>query len=238
MGVCARGVIPGDATIPALTFSFEDGRPKADGSNEVYRDELTTEPIQIYVKGSLADLKGPMSVPIPFEYKLLIWAAGTLLFVTAAAMFVRWMRKRASADSATHAEPALPPHIWALRELDRLSEERLIERGMIQEYYYRVNGLLRRYIELRFEVMAGEQTSEEFLHMLQDSFALSAPHKAMLQQFTSACDPVKYARQIPDREEIEWVGRSAREFIMQTVPTEAELAAARERTGDLEEVAA
>lgn len=222
-------VMPGIAVVPALPFSYEDPREKADGSDGVVRDELTTEAIEITVEGTLADLKGPMDVPIPREYKLLFWAAGTILVVSIVAIFVRWLNRRTRAETAKDAEPALPPHIWALRELDRLEAEKLIERGMIQEHYFRVNLLLRQYIERRFELMAGEQTSEEFIRALQDSFSLDESHKTMLRRFTAACDPVKYARQTPSNDEIQWVGRFAREFITQTKPGDQVVAEAHSR---------
>lgn len=215
-------VIPGATSIPSLQFSFEDPRPKADGSTEVYRDQLTTDPIAISVEGRLADLKGPMKVPVPFDFRLLWWALGTLAAAATLAWAARWIaRKWPSRETAMTSAPPIPAHIWALREFDRLSAENLIGRGMFQEYYYRVNGLVRQYIERRFGINVGEQTSEEFIRSMRDSLPLTDELKSGLNQFIAACDPVKYARQIPAEDEIEWVGQTARRFIEQTAEREA-----------------
>lgn len=216
--ICA---IPGNMSIPALQFSFEDPRPKADGSTEIYRDQLTTDPIAIAVEGHLADLKGPMKVPVPFDYRLLWWASGTLAAVALLAWTVRWIaRKWPARTSESVKAPPIPAHVWALRELDGLTAENLIGRGMFQEYYYRVNGLVRQYIERRFGVNVGEQTSEEFIRSMRDALPLTEELRSGLNRFIAACDPVKYARQIPAEDEIEWVGRTARQFIEQTAESE------------------
>jgi len=150
--------LPGTREIPGLTFSFRDPREKADGSKKVYEDEVKTEPMAITVTQALADVKGPVKLPMPFRYKLLWWAIGAVGAMVLIALAVRWWRRR-SVDRALPTARSIPAHLWALQQLDQLAAEDLIGRGLIQEFYYRINGLLRRYIELRFGLMAGEQTS-------------------------------------------------------------------------------
>ncbi|HWL95487.1 MAG TPA: hypothetical protein VNT79_18355 [Phycisphaerae bacterium] len=212
-------VMPGIATIPALPFAFEDPREKADGSTEVYRDELATEPIEITVEGGLADVKGPVTVPIPFQYQLLWWGLGVLGAVALIAMLARRFAKRASAASELSAEIAEPAHVWALRELERVAADKLLERGRIKEYFYRIDAILRGYVERRFGLMAAEQTSEEFVRALQDADVLDEDQKAVLQRFVAACDPVKYAKQRPSEDSIAWIGSCARDFVLQTMQT-------------------
>ncbi|MFQ5501746.1 MAG: DUF4381 family protein, partial [Phycisphaerae bacterium] len=225
-----ESVLPGDHEIPTLKFSFHDARQKADGSDDVYEDEVTLDPIPITVTQTLADVKGPVSLPMPFRYKLLWWSLGVVAAMVAIALAVRWWRRRQTRPEALPWADRIPPHVWALEELDRLASEDLIGRGQIQEFYYRINGLLRRYIELRFSLMAGEQTSEEFIRALQDSNFLRGDHKSMLREFVDACDPVKYARQQPGVDEIDWVRTSARAFVEQTADTLAEHASTGARS--------
>jgi hypothetical protein len=208
--------LPGEREIPALTFSFRDAREKADGSREVYEDKVETQPIGIVITQSLADVKGPVNLPMPFRYKLLWWGLGAVLAMVLIALAVRWWRRREAVGEAVPVAARVPAHVWALQQLDKLAAENLIHRGLIQEYYYRINGLLRRYIELRFGLMAGEQTSEEFLRALGHSGFFNQKLKVMLHEFVQACDPVKYARHRPEAEEISWVQASARDFVMQT----------------------
>jgi hypothetical protein len=209
--------VPGPCEIPAVTIAFSDRRPKADGSQTAYEDEVTTEPIRVTVRPGLADVKGPASLPLPLRYKLLLLGLAVVAAMAAVALAARWWRRRRE-----RLQRELPwarrliAHEWALAELDKLAAENLVGRGMVQEFYYRINGLLRRYIELRFGMAAGEQTSEEFIRALQHAASFDPQHKEVLKRFVAACDPVKYARHRPERGEIDWVHATAREFVVET----------------------
>ena len=120
------------------------------------------------------------------------------------------------------------PHDWAFDELRALIDEQLIEQGQVQEFFYRLSEITRMYIELRFGLMAAEQTTEEFLADAQSSSALSAEHKRLLADFLQACDLVKFARYEPGNEEIERAFSSTRDFVEQTKPS-AEPAAMESR---------
>jgi hypothetical protein len=221
--ITLEAAVPGACEIPSVTIAFADRRPKADGSQTEYKDEVTTEPIRVTVREGLADLKGPVSLPLPLRYKLLLWGLGVVAAVVIIAMAARWWRRRC--DRVKQELPwarRLIAHEWALSELDKLVAENLVGRGLVQDFYYRINGLLRRYIELRFGMMAGEQTSEEFIRALQDVPSFDPQHKEVLRRFVAACDPVKYARHRPESGEIDWVHATAREFVVETA----------ERSGD------
>jgi hypothetical protein len=212
-----ESAVPGACEIPSVIVGFADPRPKADGSRTTYEDKVTTEPIRVTVREDLADVKGPVSLPLPLRYKLLLWGLGVVAAMFAIAMAARWWRRRR--EQAQRELPwarRLIAHEWALAELDKLAAENLVGRGLVQEFYYRINGLLRRYIELRFGLAAGEQTSEEFIRALQHAASFDPRHKEMLRRFVEACDPVKYARHRPERSEIDWVHATAREFVVET----------------------
>jgi hypothetical protein len=110
----------------------------------------------------------------------------------------------------------IPPHQWAMEQLQALIDEDLLGRDLVKLFYYRLNGIVRQYIELRFQLMAPEMTTEEFLETLRTSDQLVTGHKDLLERFMAACDMVKYARYRPGTEEIEQVFATARDFIEQT----------------------
>ncbi len=212
-----EGVLPGDQEIPPITVEYTDDRPRADGSQETVTGTVATEPIRIRVDVGLADVKGPATLPMSLPRKIIRWGAGLLAAMIGVAMFARWWRKR-RAERAEQAPMArrLVAHQWALAELDKLVAEDLIAAGRVQEFYYRVNGLIRRYIELRFDLAAAEQTSEEFLRALQDTPELGDRHMGLLRDFTAACDPVKYAAILPQGDDVDWVIETARRFVRET----------------------
>jgi len=225
--------IPGQLEIPEITVRFVDRREKADGSSEPYEDHVAVGPIAVTVHAGLADVKGPLGVPWSRTYAWLAWTlAAIALVVLAAGLCWRWYGRR-SGRSRGRPPVVVPAHVWALAELDILASESLVERGRIKEFYYRINAIVRGYIERRFALMAGEQTSEEFVRSMGQSRFLSEPHKEVLRRFVAACDPVKYARQLPEPGEIAWVQSAARDFVLQTAqltpePSDAVFVAARE----------
>lgn len=210
-------ILPGKVELPAVTVKFADRREKADGSNAVKEGEVATDTLPVTIHSGLADVKGPTTVPMPGWQRLLIWVAVIVAAMVAIALFARWWRRRRK-QAAIELPKArrIVPHDWALAELDMLAAEDLVGRGRVREFYYRINWILRRYIELRFSLMAGEQTSEEFIRALRSSAVLDENHKELLRRFVAACDPVKYARHEPDSGEIDWVQASARDFVLET----------------------
>lgn len=210
--------MPGDTTIPPLTVAFRDDRPKMDGSDNSVQGQFETDAIPIRVENSLAGIKGPADLPMPFAYQMLWWVMGILVGLAVVGLVARWWLRRPRRIPVATLAPQLPPYEWAMRELNQLIADNLVGKGQIQEFYFRINLLLRQYIERRFAVNAGEQTSEEFIRSVQTMGALSADQRDTLRRFVAACDPVKYARQMPTIEETDWVLHTAREFVIATRP--------------------
>ncbi len=211
-----RALMPGEASIPSLLFGYADARPKMDGSTGTIEDRFETEPIPMRVENSLAGMRNPASLPMPWSLKLLRWGLGTIAVLAIIGLVARWWVKRPRNIPYAAVVPQRSPYEWAMDELNRLISENLIGRNEHQEFYYRINGLLRQYIERRFDVMAGEQTSEEFIRSVQSMGALSMDQRETLRTFVAACDPVKYARQLPSADESTWVLNAARDFINAT----------------------
>lgn len=214
-------VAPGTAVTGPISIEYEDARERLDGSRGESRGTITIDPIAVIVEGQLADAKGPVSLAWAGLAPIWWWVIGVMVGTAAVALAARRLARRRSPPALVPAreERIVPAHIWALGELDRLIAERLVPRGQVQEFYYRINALLREYIERRFGITAGEQTSEEFIRSLRDSNYLQSVHKTVLQQFVDACDPVKYARHTPGDADVKWVEDTARQVIIETADT-------------------
>ncbi|MCZ6699771.1 MAG: BatD family protein [Planctomycetota bacterium] len=213
-----EGVLPGDCEIPPIAIEYIDDRERSDGSQETLSGTVSSKPIHVKVDIALAGMKEPATLPMSFPKKVVAWALGIIATMAAIGLFARWWRRRQPSVDAPSAR-RLIAHEWALAELAELVARNLPGQGRAQEFYYRINGLIRRYIELRFGLMAAEQTSEEFIRALGRSPLLSDSHKGGLQEFTNACDPVKYAGLQPDQNDITWVQVSAENFIRETAAT-------------------
>ncbi len=210
----------GKWTLSDIEIPYVDARPRMSGEAGKVEDKAVISGIMVTVTGSPADVKGAANLKGPWPMKLILWAAGVLAVLLAVAWWAR--RKRGPvkllARKVAPPPPPVPAHIWAMAELNKLLAERLPENGRTQEFYYRINAIVRGYIERRFGFLAAEQTSEEFIVAVSRSGDLFDSQKQLLQQFTSACDPVKYARAMPSPEDIAWVVETARGFIQATTP--------------------
>lgn len=123
--------------------------------------------------------------------------------------------------------PPLLPEVWALRALSELAVGGWVESGRAREFYYRLSEIVRRYIELKFNLAAPEMTSEEFLTLLlrrKDALPYDAER---LRRFMSACDLVKYAAYGPRKEDAEEALGTARAFVDATAAAAATDAARR-----------
>jgi len=130
-----------------------------------------------------------------------------------------WWWRRQQKRIAVPSLPPRPPHDIAFDALSKLRQEDLPSHDRYEEYYIRLSGIVRAYIEARFGVKAPEMTTEEFLQVASNAQALSVSHRRLLQEFLERCDLVKFARYEPSRHEADEAFEAARRFIQDTVPS-------------------
>lgn len=212
--------LSGIYTIPAMTVTYRSRE------NDTDVTKVVTEKFEIPVQSLLGpdtdrveikDIKPPLAME-PNRARLLLAAGLVLLLATAAISgFIYWKTRR---------EKKLPPPLQrrpeeiALQELDRLLADDLLARGMVKLFHMRISDILRHYIENRFGLKAPERTTEEFLVDLSlarsPGHALLGKHKAILADFLTQCDLVKFARHEPTRAESEKTVVICREFVEKT----------------------
>ena len=93
---------------------------------------------------------------------------------------------------------AVPPHVKAMRALQRLKNEARTTKQQIEAFYVEVSQVLRVYLEERFGLHAPERTTEEFLRELEGGEELAKSHRRELERFLSQCDLVKFAAFVPE----------------------------------------
>lgn len=210
--------VSGEYPVPELTVRFVDRRDE----NNVIEGEITTDAFTVTVASLLEgefdptqfrEVKGPVELPISRTWMWVWWVAGGTVAVGIAVWcvvwFIRWLRRE-------QPEIQIPAHEWAYDELQKLLDEQLIEKGLVNEFYFRLSMIVRVYIERRFDLMAPEWTTQEFLIETQRSEVLPFEHRSTLGGFLQACDMVKFALHRPDDTEIEQAFDGARDFVSQT----------------------
>ena len=141
-----------------------------------------------------------------------------LLLVTAAVYFgirlyKKYKRQKPGQEVITITEPA---HIIAFRELEKLREEKLWQKGEVKEYYSRLTEILRQYLENRFKVYSMELTTDETLEMLLKSGFKKDADYVKLKSLLSGADMVKFAKYSPEPTENESFYEDAWNFVSAT----------------------
>jgi len=219
-------LVSGTYAIPGITARYRrtvgDAAVTSNGQGAALA-ELTTDPIEITVKSLLEgefdpqkfhDVKPVAELPVDVAWgRIALFSAGAAAGLGILG-FAAWRLVRRGRRGQRLVRMA--PHEWALAQLRGLADAKLIEQGRVQEFYYRLSEIARRYIELRFGLMAPERTTEEFLLEMRASNVLTGQQQGLLGNFLEACDQVKYALHEPGAGEIEQVFNTARDFVLQT----------------------
>ncbi|MCB9771130.1 MAG: hypothetical protein H6754_01060 [Candidatus Omnitrophica bacterium] len=138
----------------------------------------------------IKDVRPPVDLPV--SYFLLYLALG-ILAVIAVALLLRWWFKKINAKKITKVIVKAPWEI-AQEELAKLQSDDLPSRGEIKEYFIRLSGIVRHYLERRFSLSAPEMTTDEFLFYIKTISVLDQQQKESLREFLTASDMVKFAR--------------------------------------------
>lgn len=165
----------------------------------------------------LRDIKPPIEPP--FYWRPYYVSGAALAVVVATALLAyRLLRHR---ERAAASSPPRPAHEIAIEDLERLHGRRLTDHGLFKEYYSVLSGIVRAYLERRFAVRAPEMTTEEFLLTSARGGRLQSTHRALLGDFLSESDLVKFARHVPTIADSERAYAAARRFVDETVAPRA-----------------
>ncbi len=210
----------GEQRIPSILVEFVDRRPGHDPAPEgqdAY--ELLTEAIAFTVQSVVpdsaqAELSPPLGrldalgagtdSPWPWlaAFALAMAAIGPLVWRA-----IRRARERAAVRSAWEVARA---------ELDALLASPHPGPDGIDAYFVTLSGIVRRYLEARFAVRSPELTTERFLDEVSGSPELSDEHQALLRDFLTQCDLVKFAHAIPTQGSVRQAVAAAGSFIDET----------------------
>jgi hypothetical protein len=197
---------PGELAIPAFTARLREGVGEASSpaATVAVRSALAPDDDAIEAPGE----------PFPTPAAVWPWLLAAAVVAAAAGLGVFFARRRRQAPA--FASVAVPAHVRALRELERLRQGPRTTVAEIDAYYVGVSAALRGYLEERFGLRAPERTTEEFLRELEAGDALASAHRRELEAFLSQCDLVKFAAVVPGEREHEVTWRLAVAFVEAT----------------------
>jgi hypothetical protein len=154
----------------------------------------------------IRDIRGPKAMPKSWVVPAVL--AGVI--VVALCAYVVWRRR----------DRGIQPRTLTLSErtLERLDSTRpLMHPDTAREFGIAASELIRDYIQKRFDVVAPQRTTEEFLQtLLQSSNDALARHRSLLAEFLQQCDFVKFAGNSLAVTDMESLFQSARRFVLET----------------------
>jgi hypothetical protein len=162
---------------------------------------------------TIRDIKPPVNLPGNHLFLIII---AVILCILLLGVLARSLVKNRDRHSPSIQCLKRPAHETAYLALKGLKAKGLPQLGLVKEYYFRLSGIVRHYLEDRFYLRAPEMTTEEFLYSMRESAALSLRQKNIVRDFLSHCDMVKFAGYSPAKDEIKNIFSIAMQLIDET----------------------
>ena len=165
---------------------------------EALQMKVTTIPIDT-ASFVLHDIKGQIKYPVTFR-EVLPWLLGGLGVAALAALgiFLLGKARRRKEDAL---KPKDPPHVVALRKLDRYRGSKYWAPDKQKAFYSGVTDALKEYIDARFGVGAPEMTTAELFDALKGEKEISSGSYLELRALFERADFVKFAKMVVSDEE-------------------------------------
>ncbi|MFN8261665.1 MAG: hypothetical protein U0X41_12075 [Chitinophagales bacterium] len=190
-------------------------------------DTIISDPILVHVAGvkidttkDIKDIKGPLKIPLTFQ-EILPYIIGAFILAILAGLITWFIMERKKKKQPIDEKFLLPPHIWALKELDKLQQQKLWQTGEVKDYYSRLTDIARTYIELRYKIPAMEKTTDELMSSMHKGMVKQSLKKE-LNEVLVLSDFVKFAKAQPDFIENENSFKIIKDFIDKTKQLEEE----------------
>jgi hypothetical protein len=205
----------GKHLIRSVSIEFVDRRPSAERRGEPVLIE--TDPLEVNVTSelgnevpNLAKIEAMLPPePVP-QTPALGWlvAAGAAGVLAVLGLTVLRRRKRRPVTVRRQTAEEIAQAALAL-----LLAENLPGRGLVKEFYLRLTGIVRQYVEDTTGIRAPEQTTEEFLRDMRSRAVFPPDRSVRLAEFLEAADLVKYAGQQPEQNQVDQSIARAYEFV-------------------------
>ncbi len=162
------------------------------------------------------DIKPPIAEPLTIA-EVAPWAGGGLMLAALIVLLIVYLKRRKqNRPFYLIQKPTDPPHVVALRELEKIRAEKLWASENHKLFYTRLIDVVRYYIEGRFRVPAMEQTTDEILGSLKKVDYPFDELYDQLQEALTLADLVKFAKFTPMISENERNMNFAFEFVEKT----------------------
>ena len=186
----------------------------------VISDKLQTDPLIINVltvdidqQKDIRDIKQPIDPELEIS-DFLPWIIGILLIFLIIYLFKRFSKSKKTVKIKTEKIKIIPPHITALNNLKEVEIKELWQQNKIKEYHSEISEIIRKYIEVRFNCLALEATTDEIMITLRNQ--ISDELTIDLNNILQTADLAKFAKSKPSEKENIYSMILAKKFVNQT----------------------
>jgi hypothetical protein len=218
-----------------LITSFESGTyqippvyielKNAAGLKRFYSDYAGLEVMKLNIApadttAKIYDIIKPYRAPVTIG-EILPWVLLAAILGALTWAIIRYIKKhkkvKVEEEEVVNPDPA---HVIAFRELEKLRNEELWQKGEIKNYYTRLTEVLRQYLENRYRVYSLELTTAETLEALvKTGFKKNGSYNQIKSVLTGA-DLVKFAKYKPEPAENETHFQNSWDFVEATKETD------------------
>ncbi|MFR9166101.1 MAG: hypothetical protein ACLVKO_07760 [Dysgonomonas sp.] len=165
----------------------------------------------------LADIKPIQEVPFVWQdYLAYLWIVLLILLILILiGLGLYFVLRKKNKGYFFKPEVVLPPHVVAIKALDKIKAEKAWQHGQEKKFYTELTDVLREYIEKRFLINSFEKTSDEIISSLKMQLETDTPLEN-LQQILKLSDLVKFAKYKPLPNENDLTLVNAYLFVNQT----------------------
>jgi hypothetical protein len=179
---------------------------------EVMRVKIAPADTATKIFDIIKPYRAPVTLGEILPWVLIISLLGVLIW-----LLIRYIRKHRKSTTGVEiiANPD-PAHVIAFRELEKLREDKLWQKGEVKYYYTKLTEILRQYLENRFRVYSLELTTAETLAaLLKTGFKKDGSYNQIKTVLTGA-DLVKFAKYNPEPSENESHFQNSWDFVLAT----------------------
>jgi len=213
-----------DSGLYQLTPVFAETKD-AGGMKRFYSDYTRLEVLRVKIApadttAKIFDIIRPYKAPVTMG-EVLPYLLIAVLLGTATWLAFRYIQKHKKAKAGIETIiPTDPAHVIAFRELEKLKNEELWQKGETKKYYTKLTEILRQYLENRFRVYSLELTTAETLEVLvKTGFKKDGAYNNLKTVLTGA-DLVKFAKYNPVLSENEIHFQNSWNFVLATKEVE------------------
>lgn len=206
--------------IPPLVFGFGEERIESDALLlSVGQPEITEGQEFKDIKGIQSIKYGLMDFLKEYGWYILLTIALLGLIIFGAIKVMNRPAKEIVEEKKII--PLEPAHIIAVRELKRLKEEGVWQRGNVKGYYSRLTMILRTYIEHQFKTQALEETTDQIIRDLK-AMDLDSMLVSKFGTMLRLADLAKFAKAKPSANDNENSMLVAEQFVKETTSIQQE----------------